>query len=141
MVTAGLDWSMSCPAICIYDSRQKFEFKNCTFFFYVDKKKYDQSYGNIHGFKTELYDGELDRFDKISEWGLQILLKHNVKQVCLEGYSMGSLKILVFSSIKCGSMALSLSLPHLQQSRSISREKVTRIKMQCTMHYNYSTLT
>lgn len=90
MIVGGLDWSMGCPAICIYNTKDKFEFKNCTFFFYIDKKKFDQSYGNIHGFKTELYDSEEERFDKISEWGIQILLKHNVKSVCLEGYSMGS---------------------------------------------------
>lgn len=87
---AGLDWSMSCPAICIYDSKKPFNFKNCTFFFYTDKKKFDQSYGNIHGFKNSLYDCEEDRFDQISEWGIQIMLKHGVTQACLEGYSMGS---------------------------------------------------
>lgn len=90
MIYAGLDWSMSCPAICIYDNKKPFTFANCKFFFYIDKKKFEQSYGNIHGFKTELYGNEQERFDNISEWGLQILLKHNVKEVCLEGYSMGS---------------------------------------------------
>lgn len=89
-IYAGLDWSMSCPAICIYDSKREFKFENCIFFFYIDKKKYDQSYGNIHGFKVEYYSNEQERFENISEWGIQILLKHNVKQACLEGYSMGS---------------------------------------------------
>lgn len=87
---AGLDWSMSCPAICIWDKKKPFTFANCVFYFYIDNKKFDKSYGNIHGFKAELYQTEQERFDNISEWAMTILTKHVVKQVCLEGYSMGS---------------------------------------------------
>lgn len=90
MIYAGLDWSMSCPAICIYDSSKPFKFKSCSFYFYTDKKKYDASFGNVHGFKNSYFSNDTERFHNISEWGIQILTKNNVKKVCLEGYSMGS---------------------------------------------------
>lgn len=90
MIIAGLDWSMSCPAICIHDTKNPLEFKHCTFYFYIDSKKYDQSYGNIHGFKSTLYNSEEERFDNISAWAITILKKHGVKEACLEGYAMGA---------------------------------------------------
>lgn len=89
-IVAGLDWSMSCPAIAIHDTKDPLTFQNCTFYFYIDSKKYDQSYGNIHGFKALLFTSEEERFDNISSWALAILKKHGVTKACLEGYSMGS---------------------------------------------------
>lgn len=90
MIVAGLDWSMSCPAICVYDTKLPLAFKNCKFYFYIDNKKYDMSIGNIHGFKSALYETEEERFDNISEWAITILKKHKVTDACLEGYSMMS---------------------------------------------------
>lgn len=90
MIIAGLDWSMTCPAICVYDTSKEFKFSNCQFFFYTNKAKYDVSVGNVHGFMMSDWDNEQERFDNISEWALTILKKYNIKQVCLEGYSMGS---------------------------------------------------
>ena len=89
-ILAGLDWSMSCPAICIHDTKNPLTFKNCTFYFYIDSKKYDQSYGNVHGFKATLYNSEEERFDNIASWAITILKKHGVKEACLEGYAMGA---------------------------------------------------
>lgn len=90
MIVAGLDWSMSAPAICVYDTKKEFTFNNCQFFFYMAKAKYDKSFANIHGFMSTEWKDEQERFDKISEWGITILKKYHVNQACLEGYSMGS---------------------------------------------------
>jgi len=90
MIISGLDWSMSCPAICIYDTSKEFKFANCQFFFYTAKKKFDVDIQNIHGFMMTTWDNEQQRFDDISEWAMTILNKYEVKHACLEGYSMGS---------------------------------------------------
>ncbi len=90
MIVAGLDWSMTCPAICIYDTEKEFKFSNCQFFFYIGKNKFDVDVGNLHGFMMSNWDTEQQRFDDISEWGIKILTKYGVKAACLEGYSMGS---------------------------------------------------
>lgn len=86
----GLDWSMTCPAICIYDKKKPFKFENCQFFFMSGNKKFENDFGNIHGFKMPLYDGNQERFDIISEWAMKIINRFPVESVCLEGYSMGS---------------------------------------------------
>lgn len=90
MIAAGLDWSMSCPCICIYDTKKEFKFENCTFYYYINKKKYDTSIKNMHGFKIPLTEGNQERFDDISQWGIDIMTKNHVDEACLEGYSMGS---------------------------------------------------
>jgi Holliday junction resolvasome RuvABC endonuclease subunit len=86
----GLDWSMSCPCICVYDTKLPLTFNNCKFYFYIDSKKYDKSFANMHGFKTDFSETEEERFDNIAEWAIKILKKNNVTEACLEGYSMGS---------------------------------------------------
>lgn len=87
---AGMDWSMVCPAICIYDPKKPLTFENCTFYFLTDKVKFNKSFGNIHGFIAQEYSSEQERFDNISEWAMTILKKNKVREACLEGYSMGS---------------------------------------------------
>lgn len=100
---AGIDWSMSCPAICLYDSKKKMRFENCDFFFYHDNKKFDKSFANIHGFKQRLYTGNEERFNNLSEWAMEILQKAKVRNVCLEGYAMGA-KGLVFNIAENGGL-------------------------------------
>jgi Holliday junction resolvasome RuvABC endonuclease subunit len=84
---AGIDYSMTCPAITVGPST---DFHKCKTFFYTDKTKYARSVNNIHGMMAIAYESEMERFDNLSEWAMTILKKFGVKQVCLEGYSMGS---------------------------------------------------
>jgi len=90
MIVAGIDYSMSCPAVCIYDTSRPLTFKNCAFYFLIDKKKYEADFKNIHGFKTPLFEANEERFDNISEWAVQILIANKVSKACLEGYAMGA---------------------------------------------------
>ena len=88
---AGIDYSMTSPAVCIYDASKKFHPDNCLFFVYSSMKKLNQLYGrNVFITQHELYECDEQRFDQISEWSMAILNKFKVKEVCLEGYSMGS---------------------------------------------------
>lgn len=97
MIVAGLDWSMTCPCICIFDTEKEFKFDNCKFFFLTDKKKNTGQFGNIRGDMIKEFLNDTERFDIISQWGIDILSEHKVIEVCLEGYSMGSSKGLVFN--------------------------------------------
>lgn len=88
---AGIDYSMTSPAICIYDTTKPFSFDSCMFFAYSGVKKLADLYGrNIIITKHLVYETEFERFDNISEWAMAVLSKFGVTQVCLEGYSMGS---------------------------------------------------
>lgn len=90
MMVAGLDWSMTCPAICIYDTSKPLKFENCQFFFLTSKASLNKEFGNVHGFIMPDWDCEEQRFDFISTWAMKILSAYGVKEACLEGYSMGS---------------------------------------------------
>lgn len=86
---AGIDWSMTCPCLCIYDTKKKLEFNSCEFFFYNNLKKFEKSFGNVHGFLQSEYACSEERFHNLSEWAMKILQKFSVKYVTLEGYAMG----------------------------------------------------
>lgn len=94
---AGIDYSMTCPSICIWDSSKELKFENCKFFFMKKESKYNKDYKNVHGFQTPFYNNDMQRFDIVSEWAIEILKKYNVRKVCVEGYSMGSTKGLIFN--------------------------------------------
>lgn len=101
---AGIDWSMSCPCICVHNTKDKLEFKNCQFFFYHDNKKFDKSFANIHGFKQKDYSCAEERYNNLSDWGMEILQKFGVKNVTMEGYAMGASKGLVFNIAENGGL-------------------------------------
>lgn len=86
---AGIDYSMTCPAITIGKSKN---IKDCISFFYTDKKKFAGSFssGRVNGMFQFGYDSEMERFNNITEWAMSILRKYKVDFVCVEGYSMGS---------------------------------------------------
>ena len=94
MAIAGIDYSLCSPAICIYhgdDVEGGFTFNNCSFHYLTDIKKYATTFlENIHGESFGVIDGESSRYDCISSWAVDIILKYGCDQVALEGYSYGS---------------------------------------------------
>ena len=104
VVYAGIDYSMTCPAIAIWDSTKTLSFENCHFFFVKKEPKFIRDYKNVHGILMPEYENDVDRFDKLSDIVLTILKKFDVKKVCLEGYSMGSSKGLVFNIAENGGL-------------------------------------
>ena len=92
MIVAGIDYSLSCPAMCIYDSSKgKFNFKNSHFYFSSNLAWFELfKEGNICGENHKSYNCDMDRYDDISDWALSILDDKGVKKVFLEGYSYGS---------------------------------------------------
>ena len=96
-MVAGIDFSMRCPAIAIHPMKPIVNFNDVKVFFYTSETKYKSVFNkNIYGMPHIPYESEMERFDNISEWALAILQRFNVKQVALEGYSMGSKGGLVF---------------------------------------------
>jgi Holliday junction resolvasome RuvABC endonuclease subunit len=85
---AGIDYSLTCPAITIGNSK---DFKKCKTFFYSDQKTMNKKFGdNIYGMMHVSYSNEMERIENISEWAMTILKKFKVTYVCLEDYSYGS---------------------------------------------------
>lgn len=93
MKIAGIDYSLTSPAICTWDERDgKFCFENCRFFFLTTVKKYQDKFGhNISGTMLSEWHTEQMRYEMISEWSMNCMSKDDVPNIIgIEGYSMGS---------------------------------------------------
>ena len=90
MIVCGIDYSMTSPALCVYNTDSgEFKFDNCTFYFLTQSKKYEIDTENIHGMLFE-YGDEMQRYDIISSYFLDRIMENEVDKVYMEDYSMGS---------------------------------------------------
>ena len=100
MVVCGIDYSMTSPAICVHDG-DTWSYNNCTFYYIVAKEKLliekDQ-------YKSSLYpewEHNIQRFDNLGSWSIDILTSRNVEVAYIEGYAFGA-KGLVFNMAENG---------------------------------------
>jgi hypothetical protein len=86
MIIAGIDYSLNGPCICVFNTKNKFNFQNCSFYYLTDTKKYATTFhGNIHGETFSAYDGDCERYGSISDWVMRVCL--GCSQIALEGYA------------------------------------------------------
>lgn len=89
MIFSSIDYSMSSPALCIYNTDVELSFHNCMFYTRTKfKKSYD--YNNIINHYPNDEKDDITRFDKISDWIIEKLIANNVSMCAIEGYSYGS---------------------------------------------------
>jgi len=89
----GIDYSLTCPAVCIYTGeKENFNFESCMVFFLANQKKYeDFQYKNIEGsLQIKNYSIAEERYDFISDWAMDILISNDITDVAIEDYSYGS---------------------------------------------------
>lgn len=91
MTYFGIDYSMTSPAVCIYDdSAGEFNFKNCQVYYLTQTKKYEQSFGNVSGYYFE-HNNDLERYEIISSFFIDRVLEREPGVIVyLEDYSLGS---------------------------------------------------
>jgi hypothetical protein len=91
-VFAGIDYSLSSPALCVFENNgSDYCFKNVTAYFRSNLKRFELfKEGNIHGENHKPFKCDMDRYDDISDWAASILDGKGVTKVFLEGYSFGS---------------------------------------------------
>jgi Holliday junction resolvasome RuvABC endonuclease subunit len=88
-IIVGVDYSITSPCLCLFDTRQKFCFENCQFYFLTDTLKYANKFlGNITGELFDDYAHDTERFDTISEWAVNLCI--GAAEVSLEGYAYNS---------------------------------------------------
>jgi len=91
IIIAGIDYSMTSPAICVHDGSDSFTFSNCSLYYLSRQVKLVGTFEkNLFGSDYPNYKGDMDRYMKLSKWSMGILKKHKVTHVFLEGYSFGS---------------------------------------------------
>lgn len=87
-VIAGIDYSMTCPCICVHTG-DKFSFHNCQFFFLTDKKRFNGTHRKVfHGDYFHDWSCEMDRYDSIADWAMSKLV--GAEHVGLEGYAFNA---------------------------------------------------
>jgi len=85
----GIDYSITCPCLCIFDERKTFKFENCFFYYLTNTKKYaNKITSNITGESFQEYVQDVDRFDTISEWATNLCI--GAADVGMEGYAYGA---------------------------------------------------
>lgn len=102
MVIAGIDYSMTSPAMTIIDSNKEFKFENLNLFYLTNKQTLAKSNGNIHGFLYPEWSCHEERYYKVTNIFMDILTKFNVESAMIEGYSYGSSKGLAFNIAENG---------------------------------------
>ena len=97
---AGIDYSISCPCICIYTGLAKdFNLQGCQFHYLITQKKYQGIFGKRYtGYTPEPAASIEERFDNIAMWAGRIVLF--VEHIALEGYAFGA-KGMVFQIGEC----------------------------------------
>jgi Holliday junction resolvasome RuvABC endonuclease subunit len=88
MKLASLDYSMTSPAICVFEG-ETWNFSHCKFYFFI-KSKFAIKTDQLISSDYPEYETQQERFAKLAQWSLDILQENDVKHVFIEGYSMGS---------------------------------------------------
>lgn len=89
MVFAGIDYSLTSPAICVHEG-DEWDYKNCQFYYMVKRDKLLHPEKQFNAYLYPSYDRDEERFAKLSNWSIGIIEKHNVTHVNIEGYAFGA---------------------------------------------------
>lgn len=90
MIIAGIDYSLTSPAICIHEG-EEWSYSNCIFYYLVNNEKHlereDKKYVPT---LYPTYREDIERFHLLSEWAMGNILTSRVRDVALEGYAFGA---------------------------------------------------
>lgn len=87
MKYAGIDYSMTCPCITIFEGKS-FEFDTTKIHYLTSEARYECNIKNITGTLFIKPENQMERFDKISNWALDLV--KDCDKILIEDYSMGS---------------------------------------------------
>jgi hypothetical protein len=92
LISAGIDYSLTCPAICTYDPKAgDFCFENVKLYFRSNLTRFKTfKEGNLSGCNHGPWKNEISRYDDISNWAMDVLVGDFVDEVFLEGYAFGA---------------------------------------------------
>lgn len=99
MVYAGIDYSITCPAICVYDTETgEFNHSNCVYYYYQkgvsDREQERRNLLNLsnihHGFQYDWKD-VYHKYFAAADFFMSILLQHGVEEVAMEDYALGGI--------------------------------------------------
>lgn len=89
MIIAGIDYSLTSPAICVHEGSE-WNYDRCSFYYLVQKEKYLNSFSPFYPTIYPSYENDMDRFNNLAAWSLGILKAHGVQRCYVEGYAFGA---------------------------------------------------
>jgi len=89
MIIAGIDYSMTSPAICVHEGNE-WSIDNCTFYYIVHRDKHLVVTEQLKGSLYKSWEVPEERFNNLAAWSLDVLNEHRVTSVSLEGYAYGA---------------------------------------------------
>jgi Holliday junction resolvasome RuvABC endonuclease subunit len=101
MVIAGIDYSLTSPAICIHEGNE-WNYNNCKFYYLVKNEKHVQQIDPFYGYLYPEYKNDIERFYNLSHWAQRIIKKHKVNQVYIEGYAFNAVGRVFQIAENCG---------------------------------------
>lgn len=110
MIYGGIDYSISCPSLCIYDDRLgEFSHSTCKYYFQQhnvsDKereRRRELKLENIHPSVQYKWTDDYHRFFGLADWFLSILIQYRVEVVAMEDYALNA-QGKVFNIAECTS--------------------------------------
>lgn len=97
MIIGGIDYSMSCPCVCVHTG-SVWNHDNCEFMFITKEKKFQSSFlkNRIIGKEPLEYTTDTERFAGLARVMIDYLAEVGCEDVMIEGYAMGA-KGMVFN--------------------------------------------
>ena len=90
MIIVGVDYSMTSPAVCVFNGKGEFNFSKCRIYYYTTKAKYAVSKlgFQLSGYLANPPKDNMSRFEYISGWALPPILGADF--IMLEDYAYGA---------------------------------------------------
>lgn len=89
MVVAGVDYSLTSPAICVH-SGEEWSYSNCKFYYMVQNEKKITEAENYHCSVYPEWSEDCERFNNLAEWSLHRISSAGCSRVAIEGYAFGA---------------------------------------------------
>ena len=89
MIVAGIDYSLTSPAICVHEG-EKWNVENCTFYYLIDSVKKLVVNDQFKGMLYPTYKTDTERYDNLSKWSSVIVTRRNVGYCFIEGYAFNA---------------------------------------------------
>ena len=89
MVVAGVDYSLTSPAVCVH-SGEEWKYENCKFYYMVPNEKKIREAKNYNCTVYPEWSEDCERFNNLAEWSLQWISAAGCSRVAIEGYAFGA---------------------------------------------------
>jgi Holliday junction resolvasome RuvABC endonuclease subunit len=90
MAIAGIDLSLTSPALCVFNGSEEYSIQHCTFHYMADNAKRLINNDQFRGVMYPTYNSQVERYENISMWLIKCLMEYRIEKVFIEDYSYGS---------------------------------------------------